>query len=490
MLGHLLYILGVLIFASLLPDAVWHPGTVEFLFVIGVIGMWRYGWGANHILRSVIYRGLIFPKWRKKLDDMGDDAMPDHVMLMVTSFRIDTDTTRRVYTSVFDEAIACGIKTTVIASIVEMADERLIRTVFESYPPNELVRLKFVRIPGTGKRDALAFGFRAIALEDPGENDVAAVIDGDSMLEPGLVRRTAGFFKVYPRVGALTTDEVCEVEGRWIFREWYNMRFAQRHILMSSVGMSRRVLTLTGRMSMFRARLVANQDFIERVQNDYIDHWRLGKFTFLTGDDKSSWFHLLADGWEMLYIPDVRVATVEVPPTDAFLDSAWQLMRRWFGNMLRTNSRAVALGPAKIGWFPWLCVVDQRISMWTSLTGPVITVMVSVFVTPYMLLSYILWVLLTRYILTLLLLTSRSKVSAWYPFLLYFNQIFGSMVKIYVVYHLDKQKWTRQNTTIDRGMSRAKQRALAFSSNISMTAGILIFLSTLAFISGIFSSLG
>ena len=486
MLGHLFYILGFLLAAALMPPEVWTSGTTEYLFVIGAIGIWRYSWGALHIVRGAIYRAFVFPRWRKAVDELGDDALPDHVLLMVTSFRIDTQTTMRVYRSVFDEAFSCGTRCTVIASIVEMADQRLIKTVYEAYEHSDRVKLKFVRIDGTGKRDALAFGFRAIAAENPGPDDVAAVIAGDSMLEPGLVRRSAGFFKVFPKVGALTTDEVCEVEGRWIFREWYNMRFAQRHILMSSVGLSRKVLTLTGRMSMFRAQIAASPEFISRVQHDYIDHWRLGRFNFLTGDDKSSWFDVLAGGWDMLYIPDVRVATVEVPPDDDFLNSAWQLMRRWFGNMLRTNSRAIRLGPNVTGWFPWICIIDQRISMWTSLTGPVVTLWVSIFITPYMLLSYLLWVALTRYILTLALLTSRPRVSAWYPFLLYFNQVFGSIVKIYVVYHLDRQRWTRQKTTINRNMTSARARWLHWSSNIAMISGIIIFVSAASYVAGVF----
>ncbi|HSF90570.1 MAG TPA: glycosyltransferase, partial [Paracoccaceae bacterium] len=212
MLGHLLFILGFMVLGAAMPDAVWQSGTTEYLFVIGGIGLWRYSWGALHIVRALIYRKLVFPRWRAEVDALGDDALPDHAMLLVTSFRIGTETTRRVYKSVFDEAFSCGTRTTVIASIVEMGDQRLIKTLFDTYAPDDKVRLKFVRIAGTGKRDALAVGFRAIAAENPGENDIAAVIDGDSMLEPGLVRRSAGFFKTQPKVGALTTDEVCEVE--------------------------------------------------------------------------------------------------------------------------------------------------------------------------------------------------------------------------------------------------------------------------------------
>src|SRR3712207_8055454 len=53
-------------------------------------------------------------------------------------------------------------------------------------------------------------------------------------------------------------------------------------------------------------RSVCNPEFIRQVELDYIDHWRLGRFKFLTGDDKSSWFWLLRNGYKMLYVPDVR----------------------------------------------------------------------------------------------------------------------------------------------------------------------------------------
>src|SRR3546814_17177088 len=74
------------------------------------------------------------------------------------------------------------------------------------------------------------------------------------------------FFKLRPKMDALTTDETCEVVGAQIFRDWYNMRFAQRQILMCSIGLSRRVLTLNGRMSAFRSSVSSNPEFIRMVE--------------------------------------------------------------------------------------------------------------------------------------------------------------------------------------------------------------------------------
>ncbi|MFD0464160.1 glycosyltransferase [Microvirga aerilata] len=331
-----------------------------------------------------------------------------------------------------------------------------------------------------GKRDALAYGFRAIARRTPADNDVVAVIDGDSIVPPDLIQKCAGFFQLDPAVGALTTDELSEVRGSRIFQEWYALRFAQRHTLMSSMGYSERVLTLTGRMAMFRASIICNPEFIRQVELDYIDHWRLGRFKFLTGDDKSSWFWLLRNGYKMLYVPDIVVLTVEDPPSENFVSAAAMLMVRWFGNMLRTNSRALALGPRRIGLFTWWAILDQRMSMWTSIVGFVVALLAGIFVSGYALLLYALWILTSRYVLTLSLLASRPRVSVFYPFLLYFNQIFGSLVKVHVTFRLDRQKWTRQKTTSATKAAKRPLIASNFMSAYMHSLSLAAFVTVLA----------
>src|SRR5690606_23488524 len=101
--------------------------------------------------------------YRRKVTRLGSSADPSHGFLLVTSFRIEALTTAQVYRSVIEEAIGCGYPTTVVCSIVELADELLIKALWDSYTPPERVKLSFVRIPGTGKRDGLAHGFRAIS---------------------------------------------------------------------------------------------------------------------------------------------------------------------------------------------------------------------------------------------------------------------------------------------------------------------------------------
>jgi len=477
-----IYLLALTAVVLNLPPAVLDPQSVQFVLILGLVGIWRYAWGAVHFVRSVIYRKIVFPRWRAQADALGDAAVPPHVFLLVTSFRIDTETTRRVYRSVIEEAIRYGAPATIIASVVEMADQRMMKAVFHSIRPPSHIRLVCVRVAGTGKRDGLATAFRAVSLQRPPAGSIAAVIDGDSMLSPGLLARCVPFFRLRPKLGALTTDEVCEVDGRPVFRNWYSMRFAQRHIGMSSLGLSRRVLTLTGRMSMFRAELLTDPSFIAAIEVDWIDHWRLGRFRFLTGDDKSSWFWMLKHGYEMYYIPDALVVTIETPPDPSFLRGSITLMRRWFGNMLRTNSRAIALGPRTMGLFTWWCIVDQRLSMWTTLIGPVGVVLAIFMITPFALLYYIAWIGFTRYVLTLSLLSARDSVPASYPFLLYYNQVVGSIVKTIILFRLDRQKWTRQKTTQVRDLSRTRARLMGYSSAYMHVLSIVGLIVVVAFL--------
>ena len=339
--GWLFYLSLLMGIAMALPTSTFDSESKDFIFLIGAVGIWRYSMGATHFVRGMIFLYIVYPHLRRKVRKLGKAADPSHVYLMVTSFRIDALTTAQVYGSVIREAIECGLPTTVVCSIVEMSDELLVKSLWARMNPPARVKLDFVRIPGTGKRDGLAYGFRAISRHLPDDRAVVAVIDGDTVLAEGVVLKTVPWFQLFGNVGGLTTNEFCEVRGGYIMSEWHKLRFAQRHINMCSMALSKRVLTMTGRMSVFRATVVTNPDFIADVESDSLQHWRLGRFKFLTGDDKSSWFSLMRLGYDTFYVPDAAIHTVEHPPEKSFIKASRKLMFRWYGNNLRQNSRCL-----------------------------------------------------------------------------------------------------------------------------------------------------
>lgn len=481
--AHVLMVLGIAVAATSLPSQAYAIIDSKTGLAIGLIGAWRYGWGILHFLRGIIYRSIVYPRMQRAAAARSRKGF--HSYLLVTSFRIPTETTVDVYRAAFAAALNAPGPATVVASIVDLSDQRIIKKLYAAMVTEaDPVDLVIVRIDGTGKRDALASGFRAIARLFPAPDAMVAVIDGDSIVPEDLVEKCAPFFHD-PKVGALTTDEYAEVRGKWIFQQWYALRFAQRHILMSSMGLSRRVLTLTGRMSMFRASIICNPDFVAQVEVDFIDHPRLGRFKFLTGDDKSSWFWLLRNGYQMLYLPDVVIKTIEDPPSESFFRSAAMLMVRWYGNMLRTNGRALALGPRRIGFFVWWAILDQRMSMWTCLVGVTSAILATLMISPFTILVYGVWILASRYAITLSLYSARREISVVAPLLLYFNQIFGSAVKVFIFFHLDRQKWTRQNTTLARGERSLLITYRQYESKLYQSVSVLALITACSLMIGL-----
>ncbi len=332
MLGHLAYLSTIVLLAALVPAGL--LGEVkEAALVVGALGIWRYSWAAVNFTRAIIFRWVRYPR-QKAAAHAAYAARPHkaHAFFLTTSYKIDPDVSIAVYRSIFLAAANSQNGATIVASVVDGADERLVQRVYDAMAEDmSSVRLITDRIPGTGKRDALARSLTLIARQCPTAQDIVIFVDGDSCVPADIVAQSAPVV-TNPKVGALTTDEAVEIRQRGLFRDWFELRFAQRQVMMCSMGYSNRVLTLTGRISVFRADLATDSDFINAIQNDYIDHWRLGRVNFLTGDDKSTWFWLMKNGYELAYLPDVRSSSMEVQPRPGFVGSATVLMVRWFGS--------------------------------------------------------------------------------------------------------------------------------------------------------------
>jgi mannuronan synthase len=449
-IAHLIFLLVMGTLALLPPREIFSAASGTVL-AIGAIGIWRYSWALTNLVRAALYQLWFYPRLRSQRAARYQRInRKDHAFFLVTSFKIAPEISTRVYRSIFEAAFYSNGGATIVASIVDEADGRLIRQVFAavkavSLKPDGHVQLQIDKIEGTGKRDALATSLQSIARLGPTNNDIVLFVDGDSCVPLNVIEKTLPFF-LDPMLGAVTSDELGDTEGGKLFKDWFDLRFAQRHVMMSSVSLGSRVLTLTGRMSIFRASFATDPGFIRQVRSDYIDHWRLGRVGFLTGDDKSTWYWLLSHGYKMLYMPDIQLVSIETQPKPGFIDSSVTLMTRWFGNMLRTNGRALKLPARKIGFFTWASLLDQQISIWTTLLGPTSVILGAIFVSPWILVIYAAWVMFTRYMLcTLIMAFRRASFPVTYPFILYYSQVVGAFAKSFIMFRMDRQKWTRQS---------------------------------------------
>ena len=181
---------------------------------------------------------------------------------------------------------------------------------------------------------------------------------------------------------------------------------------------------------------------------------------------------------KMTYVPDATVYTIEVIKENG-LGRMVQNFRRWSGNMLRNGSRAIALGPRKVNPFIWWCLVDQRIAMWTMLVSPIMAILASV-VDPVYIWSCLIWILTSRVLLCLFLFRYSRTIDLSWPFILYLNQIINAAVKVFMIFHLSKQKWSnRGNQTAGGGegfVARA-QNAMAKVQLVTTVAGFVLLLA-------------
>ncbi len=450
-LTHVAYVAVIVLLVTLVPQESLGnlEGAKNSIFILGFLGAWRYSWAVLNFTRAIIYRRLVYPVRKRRLfKRFRDEKTISHAYFMVTSYLVPTETTVIVYKALFNAAANGKDGATIVASVVDGADERLIRQVFETVKAKRdlsSVRLVIDRIPAAGKRDAIAKALKIIGGFSPSHRDICVFVDGDTVVPEDIIAQSAPIF-TDPNVGALTTDEGVLIEKKNLFRDWFELRFNQRQVMFCSQGLSKHVLTLTGRMSVFRADLCTNPDFINGVDHDTLRHWRLGEVVFLTGDDKSTWYWLLKNGYEMYYLPDVRSWSFETQPRPTFVGSAQTLMVRWFGNMMRTNGRALRISPRVIGVYTWYAILDQRLSPWTTLVGPLSVIMAAILHSAIVIPLYIAWVMATRYLFCVVINVFRGT---WFPVthppILYFGQVFGAAVKTYILFRLNKQRWTRQS---------------------------------------------
>ncbi len=458
--------------------------AATFFSTVGMIAVWRYSWMMTHFLRAWVFLKHRFPTLRFDADEAGSRLKVEHVYAIVMSYKVDPVEYHAVYDALIKNVLDYGVPTTIVASVTSHRDRHLMKQIWEENGSPQNIEIVTQFQLGDGKRSAMAMALRVISRRAPSLNSVTVFMDGDIILEPGALRRTIPFFISQPDIGAITTNNDSVVSGDHITREWYTLRYAQRHILMASMALSKRLLVLTGRYSIFRTKYATDPAFIEMLDNDNITHWRFGKFKFVSGDDKSTWYYCMQRGVKMLYVPDVKAYGLEeLPDRDRFFLSSKGLMIRWFGNMMRTSGRAIALGPATCGFFTWWALVDQRLSMWTSLVGPLLAVMFALILSPIYLLFYLVWIAVTRLVFSLIFGASYRRFSFLWPFLLYYNQFYGALLKIHMSFRLNTQGWNRQKVAGAKQINRLE----VFSTVTLHATAFVLFAFVMGVVSGEFT---
>jgi mannuronan synthase len=475
-LGQILFVVAASVAAlTLLPDRIWtEPHLYDVAGVVGVIGLWRYGWWLTHFVRAVIFRRFFHPRRRARADALWATGWrPERIHILLTTYREQPETIALVVDALASEIRNLGRPATLWLGSREAADEDAFEAALEAQAGDLEVDLRIIRQTVPGKRAAIGLILRAMSRAGLGERDVVMFMDSDFVVGEGLFQRCLPLFALDLELHALTTDEDVVVEGPGWVRSWLEMRFAQRRLAMQSHALSDRVLTLTGRCSLFRATHIVGEEFIGLVEDDRLDSWLWGDFKFLSGDDKSTWYALLRQGVKMTYVPDATGITIE--RVEGFgIRRMVENLRRWSGNMLRNGARAIALGPRRMPFFIWWCLIDQRLAMWTMLFGPICAIVGAIaFGWPF-LAAYAVYIVLTRLVTAVVLSAYARRFDLNYIWCLYANQIMNASIKVYMIWRLPKQRWA------NRGNQRAGDRTVSLLGLTRELAAALFTLGSIA----------
>lgn len=412
------------------------------LIGFGIIGIWRYCWWMNHIIRSLIYRWIIFPKKRKKATELWESGWrPRRLFFMMTTFQESQTTTEIVLQSILDECHSIAVPVNLFIGIGADSDQEIIEHFFTKQYADYDFNVILIKQKLPGKRYAISETLKAIIRHGLDAEDLVIFMDGDTYFEKDCLRLCLPFFPLYPKMQALTTHEkVLLKQGPTWVKKWLDMRFAQRDFTMQSYALSNKILTLTGRMSIFKGQHLLEPEFIQIIENDHLTHWLWGSYRFLSGDDKSTWYYLLKRRADMFYILDAVTVTIEYIHGSAF-DRMKENLRRWNGNTLRNGARAIALGPRTVGYFTWWCLIDQRCAIWTMLTGHMMMILLAYSKNIGLLLTSLLWIAISRLLLSCVLFVHARRVDMSFPFLIYINQLMSTLIKIYILFRLPQQRW-------------------------------------------------
>lgn len=437
-----LAVCGILLLS--IPNSLFDAETKAITFTLGTLGVWRYGWWFTHAVRALIYQKRVYPKMQAEGRAIWESGWrPRHMHFMMTTYKEHREITEMVVRSIVKEIVASGVPGTIWLGSSDRFDEDIISDFLQREARDVDITLRIIRQNVSGKRAAIGLVLRAMCRLPVKDDDLVIFMDGDFVLAEGAVSQCMPLFKLYPDLQACTTDEevIC-IGPKWI-ESWLRMRFSQRRLAMQSHALSGRVLTLTGRMSVFRAKNLKQLEFIRLLEADHLEHWLWGRFRFLSGDDKSTWYFMLKKNSHMRYVPDALGYTIEVIEGSG-MDRMVQNFRRWSGNMLRNGTRAIKLGPGAMPFFIWWCLVDQRLSMWTMLVSPVLAVSAAFVVGVQYLASYVVFIALSRLFLSLFLYGYSRRVELSYPWILYLNQLINASVKVYCIFRLSKQRWSNR----------------------------------------------
>ncbi|KAF9580191.1 hypothetical protein BGW38_003264 [Lunasporangiospora selenospora] len=386
---------------------------------LGVVGFYRYLWFMIKLLAYFFYRPMMpkeNPTYRAEYD----------VTIIVPTIDAGEE---------FKEAahswLANNPKEIIIITETKMKDA--LQELANSVDPS---RIRVLTVPKANKRLQMVEGIRNTTSE------IIVFADDDAIWGPTCLEYILACFED-PNMGGVGTSQTVKSVGRYqtVWEVLAGFRLTIRNIeIAASTHIDGGVCCLSGRTAAYRTCILQDPQFQYEFTHDF---W-LGKYPLNSGDDKFLTRWMVYHGWNT-YIQVCKEAEL----LSTFKNN-WRFVKqvlRWTRNTWRSDFRSLFTERKIWSRHPYVAftMVDKIFNPITLLSGPISVIVMAwegKFHLPIwdIVISYIVWLMLTRIIKLLPHLFRRPQDVIWVPAFLVFGYYFAIM-KIYALFTLHEVGW-------------------------------------------------
>ncbi|KAG0030931.1 hypothetical protein BGZ82_007197 [Podila clonocystis] len=297
-------------------------------------------------------------------------------------------------------------------------------------------RIRVLTVPKANKRLQMVEGIRNTTSE------IVVFADDDAIWAPTTLEYILACFED-PNMGGVGTSQTVKSVGRYqtVWEVLAGFRLTIRNIeIAASTHIDGGVCCLSGRTAAYRTCILQDPQFQYEFTHDF---W-LGKYPLNSGDDKFLTRWMVYHGWNT-YVQVCKEAEL----LSTFKDN-WRFVKqvlRWTRNTWRSDFRSLFTERRIWSRHPYVAftMVDKIFNPITLLSGPISVMAMMIkgdFHLPIwdIIISYIVWLMMTRIVKLLPHLFKRPQDIIWVPAFLIFGYYFAIM-KIYALFTLHEVGW-------------------------------------------------
>ncbi|KAI8644336.1 nucleotide-diphospho-sugar transferase [Parasitella parasitica] len=403
-------------------------GLLPFFLPFGIIGFYRYLWFFIKVTAWLVYRPRL-PK-----------ANPTYTGERDVTIIVPTIDAGEEFKIAAQSWLACNPKEIIIITETKMREP--LQELADSVNPE---KIRVLTVPRANKRLQMVAGINATTSE------IIVFADDDAIWKPTMLEYILACFEDLKMGGVGTSQTVHAVDPNGHQTLWEilaGFRLTSRNIeIAASTHIDGGICCLSGRTAAYRTLILKDPAFQYCFTNDL---W-LGKYPLNSGDDKFLTRWMVSHGWNT-YAQICKEAELY-----STFKNNWRFVKqvlRWTRNTWRSDFRS--LFTERYIWrrhpFVAFTMVDKIFNPLTLLAGPIL---VGVFASLQeqragptnpplpgwnIAISYIIWLLLTRFVKLIPHFVKRPQDIWVLPAWLLFNYYFAIM-KLYALFTLHEVGW-------------------------------------------------